>query len=112
MGYNETPRVKENAVFPVQLKTTQEPTKLDAVIDDALSSMEGISPYTEEYAKTVEQLSKLYKFKEQSAPKRVSPDKLAEVAGSLAGILLVLNFERLNNIVTSKAFGLVTKLGK
>jgi len=99
-------------MFPVQLKTTEEPTKLDIVIEDALSSMEGISPYTEEYAKTVDQLSKLYKFKEQTAPKRVSPEKMAEIAGNLAGILLVLNYERLGNIVTSKAFGLVTRLGK
>lgn len=39
---------------------------------------------------------------------RISPDTIAVVAGNLAGILLILNFEKLGN-VTSKALGFVLK---
>lgn len=40
---------------------------------------------------------------------KVSPDVLATVGGNLAGILLILNYERVG-IVTSKALGFVQKL--
>jgi hypothetical protein len=39
---------------------------------------------------------------------KISPDALLAVAGNLAGILLVLNFEKLD-IIRSKAFAMIAK---
>jgi len=84
-------------------------TKLDEAIDLVLSEMQTISSDSDEYAKMIVQLERLYKLKEIDSPKRVSPDTLAIVAGNLAGILLILNFERAG-VVTSKALSFVMKL--
>ena len=40
---------------------------------------------------------------------KISPDTVIKVAGNLAGILLILNFEKVG-VVTSKAMGLLIKL--
>lgn len=85
-----------------------EPTKLDEAIDVLLDRMlETGDP--DKYAKMVDQLSKLYKLKEVHAPKRVSPDTLAIIAGNLIGIVLILGYERAG-VVTSRAIGFVLKL--
>jgi hypothetical protein len=90
------------------LKFAAKPTVLDAVIDDALAQLSGLSIDTDEYTRKVDQITKLYKLKEQEAPKRVSPDTLAIVAGNLAGIMLMLHYERVH-VITSKALGFVLK---
>jgi hypothetical protein len=90
------------------LKFAAKPTVLDAVIDDALAQLSGLSIDTDEYTRKVDQITKLYKLKEQEAPKRVSPDTLAIVAGNLAGIVLMLHYERVH-VITSKALGFVMK---
>jgi hypothetical protein len=90
------------------LKFAAKPTVLDAVIDDALAQLSGLSIDTDEYTRKVDQITKLYKLKEQEAPKRVSPDTLAIVAGNLAGIMLMLHYERVH-VITSKALGFVMK---
>ena len=87
---------------------TTEPSELDKVITQLLEDMQDTSTDTEEYAKMVDHLTKLYKLKETDLPKRVSPESWAAIAGNLAGILLILNFERAG-VVTSKALGFVTK---
>jgi hypothetical protein len=90
------------------LNFASKPTVLDAVIDDALAQLSGLSIDTDEYTRKVDQITKLYKLKEQEAPKRVSPDTLALVAGNLAGIMLMLHYERVH-VITSKALGFVLK---
>jgi len=85
-----------------------EKTRLDQAIDYLLARLvEDDDP--EDTAKTVDQLAKLYKMKELDAPKHVSPDTLLLVAGSLAGIVLIIGYERAN-VVTSKALAFVLKL--
>jgi|SRR5688500_4427747 hypothetical protein len=49
------------------------------------------------------------KEKEFEKPDRVSKDTLAIIAANLAGIALVLSYERMN-VIASKAFGAVMKL--
>lgn len=92
----------------MNLKFATKPSVLDAVIEEALAQLSGINVETEEYARKVDQIAKLMKLKEQNAPKRVSPDTLAIVAGNLAGIVLILGYERAH-VVTSKALGFVMK---
>lgn len=86
--------------------------KNDDGLDDAmsilLSEMKGFTGDDEEYAKMVRHLDTLSKIKTQNAPDRVSADTLATISGNLAGILLILHFEKIN-IVTSKAMSFVMK---
>ena len=88
-------------------KKTPTQTGLDKAIELVVEQMTDASP--DELTKLADQVAKLYKLKEIDSPWRVSPDTLILVAGNLVGILLILNYERLN-IVTSKAIGFVMKL--
>lgn len=93
------------------LKTQTETTGLDEAIELAFSHLQEHSPDSDEYSKIVDQLDKLYKIKssyEKDNKRTVSTDQLIAVAGNLAGILLILNFERAG-IVTSKALSFVLK---
>lgn len=49
------------------------------------------------------------KRKDLDAPNRVSVDTWAIIAGNLAGIVLILGYEKAN-VITSRAIGFVTKL--
>ena len=82
---------------------------LQTAINNVLSEMKLFSSDSDEYAKQVKQLSKLYKMQEQNAPLRVSPDTLAIVLGNLLGVLVIVSYEK-HNIVTSKALTFVQKL--
>lgn len=81
---------------------------LEKVIDAVLAQMAREDPSSEKYAKMAEQLAGLYKLKEQDAPKRVSPDTWALIAANLAGIVLILQYEKIH-VVTSKALSFVQK---
>lgn len=126
---------------------------LDEAIKRLLDEMSGIDCDTEEYAKRVDQLTKLFKMREieynytlkalenynkqkeladkekdlaadcelkkiEAALKQkqldstrfgLSADTLAIIAANLAGIVLILGYEKVN-VVTSKAIGFVSKL--
>lgn len=89
-------------------KTSTEPTGLAAAIDNVLREMDGVSADSDEYAKMVLQLDKLYTIKDRN-PNRVSADTWATIGANLAGILLIISHERVN-VVTTKAIGFVSKL--
>lgn len=93
--------------------STIEPTPLDDAIASLFDSLQGMDPETEEYSRTADQLVKLYRLNEESkSKKRVSPDTLANLTGSLGGILAILFFEKTGHIITSKALGFVSKLAR
>jgi hypothetical protein len=56
--------------------------------------------------KEYELMVKREEFRTRNRP---SPETLALIGGNLAGIVMILGYERAN-IITSKAFGLLTKL--
>lgn len=89
-------------------KQSPEPTMLDVAISNIFSRMEETEPTTKEYAALVDELSKLLKLKENELPKRIDPNIALQVAGSLAGVLLILNYERVN-VITTKAAAFVMK---
>lgn len=89
-------------------KKTPEPTGLDMVIEELQEHIRRTDCYTKEYPILVDNLSKLYKMKEANTSRRVSPDTIAIIAGNLAGIVLILGYERVG-IVTSKALSFVMK---
>lgn len=90
-------------------KTDETPSELDETITELLSDMKACSGDSEEYAVMMKHLSALYKLKEINLPKRVSPETWATIGANLAGILLILHYERFN-VVTSKALSFVSKL--
>jgi len=91
-------------------KTAPEPTPLDEAIADVFSALKGLDEESEDYSAAVDQLVKLMKLKKEVQPTwQVSPDVLVTVIANIAGILLVLQHERLH-VIASKAFGLVRKL--
>jgi hypothetical protein len=92
--------------------TPDDKPTLDEAIELLLLEMKSHEAYTDQYSNCVDQLAKLYDIKkslEKDNKKIVSYDQMLAVAGNLAGILLILNFERAG-IVTSKALGFVAKL--
>jgi hypothetical protein len=93
----------------MSLKKPREQTKLEKAIDDILIELSELSSQTDEYAAMVEQLVKLHKMKEDEKPSRVSQDTVATIAAHLAGILLIVGYER-TNVVTTKALAFMHKL--
>ena len=85
-----------------------QPTVLDETIDAALAQLKDLDVGSDEYTKKMEQITKLYALKEKNSPKRITPDAMLLVAGNLAGIVLILGYERAH-VVTSKALGFVLK---
>lgn len=83
------------------------PNPLQKAIDQVLTEMEGVTADSSEFAKMREQLVELYKALPKKEP-RVKLDTLLTVGGNLAGILLILNFEKAH-VVTSKALSFVLK---
>jgi hypothetical protein len=88
--------------------TKPKTTVLDETIDAALAELKELKTTDPAYQTTLDRVKELYKLKEQITPKRVSPDTALTVAGNLAGIVLILNFERAH-VVTSKALAFVLK---
>lgn len=84
------------------------PTVLDETIDAKLAELAGSPLDSDEFTKKMEQINKLYALKEKHSQKRVSPDTMLLVAGNLAGILMILSYERAH-VITSKALGFVLK---
>lgn len=85
-------------------------TAMDEAISSILITMNGLDESSEEYAAASDQLVKLMKLKKELNPSwRPSPDALIGVIGSLASILLILKYEKLD-IITSKALSFVGKM--
>lgn len=89
-------------------KTKKDTLGIDEVITDLQTELKSLNGDSPEYAKMVDQLDKLYKIRGYDKPDTVSRDAALAVAGNLAGILLILGYEKVN-VVASKAFGLIIK---
>lgn len=81
---------------------------LQDAIDHLFTQMSASSGESAEYAKLVEQLSKLHALKDAESKRRLSPDTVAIVAGNLIGILLIVGHEH-TGVVASKALNFVMK---
>lgn len=92
----------------MNLKIAKKTSALDNAIDEALAQLSTVTVDSDEYSDMLTQITRLHKLKEQPASKRVSPDTLVLVAGNLAGIVLILGYERAH-VVTSKALSFVLK---
>jgi hypothetical protein len=91
-------------------KPKNESSKLDEIIDEVETYILSISPNDEEYSDLVDHLSKLYKIREQeSSEKKISANTKAIIIANLAGIVMILGFEKAH-VVTSKALSFIVKL--
>jgi hypothetical protein len=82
---------------------------LDELIQHHIAYLEGTEENDEIYAAGVANLKVLMEAKAlQPAPRTVSPDTMAIVAANLAGIIVILGFEKAN-VITSKAIGQLLK---
>ena len=90
-------------------KKTEEVNPFDLAITQALNDVQSLSPETPEYAKAMSNVKTLTQLKDQHSKKKVDPNVLVTAGANLAGILLILHYERIH-VVTSKALGFVLKL--
>ena len=81
---------------------------LDEAIDVLMQSMLRTDTTSKEYAAQVGHLVTLNKLKEANTSKPISRDTMLVVAGNLAGIVLILAYER-TSVLTSKAAGFVLR---
>lgn len=86
----------------------KKPTQLDETIDECLSELRGFDAHSEDYAKIVDQLSKLYALKAADKPAGVCKDTLAVIAGNIAVALIVVNYEHAH-VLTSRALSFLLK---
>lgn len=84
---------------------------LETAINDAISQLDSVPAYSDEYAKIVNQITALTAMKESTNTSRVSPDTLAIVLGNLVGIAIIVGHERAH-VVTSKALNFVMKASR
>jgi len=91
-------------------KPEEDRPELEAAITKALIELQKHEPYSTEYIKALEQIEKLYKLRapKPELQKPVSIDAILAVAGNLAGIVLILGYERAH-VLTSKALGQIIK---
>ena len=93
-------------------KNNADTTEIDALISDAASHLVGLEVDTKEYRKALANYETLVRLRIDMTSTNKSQIKPSEwlVAGTnLAGILLVLNFEK-TNALFSKAFGMVRRI--
>lgn len=75
---------------------------VDDLIDPVIARMKKVGPNSEEYPNLMRSLERLEGMKTVNRRKPLDWNTVLSTLGSLAGIVLILNFERLG-VVTSKA---------
>jgi hypothetical protein len=83
--------------------------RIEAASNRVLLAMEDTDPNSHEYETLVNRLSDLNSIKVNNTKSKLSKDALLTVAANLAGIVLILQYERAE-IVGSKALTFVKKL--
>lgn len=90
-------------------KKESRPDPLDELIENHISEMAGHEVHSDEYTLAAANLKVLMDAKAAKPERKsVTPDTIATVAANLAGILLILNYERAN-VLTSKSLSLLLK---
>lgn len=90
-------------------KPNPEASSLQDQINAVLSRMKSFDAEDAEYEKLLAQLERLYKLQNHNPSGfRPSADAVLTVAGSVIGILLIINHEKLN-VISSKAMSFIVK---
>ena len=83
-------------------------SNFDKEIDSILQDLKTLDVTSEEYQQAVKNLETLCKAKSYEKDKSLDKNALLGVIGNLAGILAVLEFEKIN-VITTKALGFIIK---
>ena len=83
-------------------------TNIEREMDSLISELPGCEVISKEYSLILDRVERLNKIRLSDKGNSISPDTLVVVGGNLAGILLILGYERVN-IITTKALGFVIK---
>lgn len=81
---------------------------MDEEIERLAAKLGTISPLDEDYATILNRLSLLTKARAERNERAISIDTVLTVAANIAGMLLVLNYEKLN-VISTKALTMVWK---
>lgn len=94
------------------MRNSKKPTALtsgaDAAIELAFTELKGYEPHTKEYADCLTQIERLAALTTSNKKEKVSKDNLISVGGNLAGIGMILGYER-THVLASKALNFVLK---
>lgn len=90
-------------------KSKQETDSLTRAIEKLFDELDEFSGTDDEYKVLSDRMTELYAIRERIPTDRVSKETLALIAGNLAGIMIIVLFER-NNVITTKAKDFVLKL--
>lgn len=83
---------------------------LEEAIELLLQELKGFRADEPEYAKIVEQLTKLYALKAIDKPDRVSKDTLATIFGNVGIAVIIVMYEQ-KGIITSKVSHFLMRIG-
>lgn len=104
MPCNETPYTEETTMFTK--KTDINATALKMEIDSLFAKLSTVEKGSSEYEAIRKDIEVLYPLRkvdhEVNSGTRVSADTIAAIAANLAGILIIVNYERAA-VLTSKA---------
>lgn len=81
----------------------------DLIINKIALELQSIDHDSDEYDKLLSRMERVVAMQSSTKTNRVSPDTKVMVLGNLAGIAMIVGFERAH-VVTSKALGFVMKL--
>jgi hypothetical protein len=82
---------------------------LEETIERVMLDMKDEDPHTEKFALMSTQLTELYKIRNETRSRRVSPDTMAQIIANIFGIGIIVGYEQ-KHIITSKALGFVRKI--
>ena len=88
---------------------TEEQDIFDGEVLRLISEMSLLKPNSDEYTAAAKNLASLQESRYANKKHDFSKDAILAASANIAGILLVLNFERVG-VLTSKAFSLVSKI--
>ena len=96
-------------MFNLLKRHEAKPSAIDPVIENLISEMAGYEATSDEYTKLAYNLKTIVEAKAlEPQPKKIDPNTLAVIGANLAGIVMILIFEK-TNIVTSKSLSMILK---
>lgn len=81
---------------------------LDAEIANLTAKLGTLNVLSEDYAKIVDMISKLSKARAEKNERAISSDAILTVGANILGLLIVLNYEKLN-VISTKALTMVLR---
>lgn len=91
------------------LKRNAENPKIDERIDELLTELEPLTGDDPAYEKTLKQIQKLHKLKDNQSKNRVSADTALLTGSNVLIAAMLIAFEK-NHVISSKFQGFLTKL--